>query len=107
MTRAATAAVGVAMAAVVVFWVAIPEPARAGDPPCDAYPEAKRGRCAAIWKELNNEDAPAIAEFGLAQQKRRDEGKLSAQQHLAENMAFIKQSTEKRLARLKDRMARE
>jgi hypothetical protein len=56
---------------------------------------------------LNREDGPSIAAFGLAQQKRRDEGKINAEQHLAENMAFIKQSTEKRLVRLRARMAKE
>ncbi len=79
----------------------------AADPPCDKFPTAKQPRCAEIWKGLNNEDGPAIAQFGLDQQKRRDEGKITAQQHLAENMQFIKQSTEKRLQRLKERMARE
>jgi hypothetical protein len=77
------------------------------DPPCDKYPPAKQPRCVEIWKELNQEDGPVIAQFGLDQQKRRDEGKINAQQHLAENMTFIKQSTEKRLERLKDRMAKE
>lgn len=82
-------------------------PAAAIDPPCDAYPQAKQARCVTIWKELNKEDGNAIAQFGLDQLKRREEGKINAQQHLAENMAFIKQSTEKRLARLKERMAKE
>jgi hypothetical protein len=77
------------------------------DPPCDKYPPAKQSRCADIWKALNNEDGPSIARFGLDQQKRRDEGKINAEQHLAENMQFIKQSTEKRLERLKQRMAKE
>ena len=77
------------------------------DPPCDRYPPAKQGRCAEIWKELNRQDGPAIAQFGLDQQKRRDEGKINARQHLDENMTFIKQSTEKRLERLKERMAKE
>ncbi len=81
--------------------------AMAADPPCDKYPTAKQTRCAEIWKELNREDGPTIAQFGLDQQKRRDEGKINAQEHLSENMAFIKQSTEKRLARLKTRMAKE
>jgi hypothetical protein len=79
----------------------------ATDPPCDTYPFAKQSRCAEIWKELNKEDGPIIAQFGLDQQKRRDEGKINAQQHLAENMIFIRQSTEKRIARLKKRMASE
>jgi hypothetical protein len=79
----------------------------AGDPPCDKYPVAKQTTCAAIWKALNQEDGPVIAQFGLDQLKRREEGKINAEQHLGENMAFIKQSTEKRLARLKERMAKE
>lgn len=79
----------------------------AADPPCDKYPPAKQQRCAEIWRELNQEDGPLIAQFGLDQQRRRDEGKINAQQHLAENMTFIKQSTEKRLVRLKERMAKE
>ena len=79
----------------------------AADPPCDKYPVAKQTACAAIWKELNQEDGPVIAQFGLDQLKRREEGKINAEQHLGENMAFIKQSTEKRLARLKERMAKE
>jgi hypothetical protein len=76
-------------------------------PPCDKYPPAKQSRCAEIWKELNQEDGPLVAQFGLDQQKRREEGKITAQQHLAENMAFIKQSTEKRIERLKERMAKD
>ncbi|GKS65848.1 hypothetical protein YTPLAS72_31520 [Nitrospira sp.] len=77
------------------------------DPPCDKYPAAKQARCATIWKELNKEDAPIIAQFGLDQQQRREEGKLNPQQHLAENMIFIKKSTEKRIERLKERMTSE
>jgi len=88
--------------------LALGEPvALAADPPCDKYPPAKQARCTEIWKDLNREDGPSIAAFGLAQQKRRDEGKINAEQHLAENMAFIKQSTEKRLVRLHTRMAKE
>jgi len=82
-------------------------PAWSADPPCDKYPSAKQARCAEIWKALNQEDGPAIAQFGLDQQKRRDAGQINAEQHLAENMRFIKQSTEKRLERLKQRMANE
>ena len=77
----------------------------AADPPCDKYPI--QTKCEAIWKSLYQEDGPVIAQFGLDQQKRREEGKINAEQHLGENMAFIKQSTEKRLARLKERMAKE
>ena len=76
-------------------------------PPCDKYPTAKQSLCTEIWKELYKEDGPTIAQFGLDQQKRRDEGKINAQQHLAENMTFIKQSTDKRIERLKERMTRE
>lgn len=79
----------------------------AADSPCDKYPSTKQTRCAEIWKELNEEDGPIIAQFGLDQQKRREEGKINAQQHLAENMIFIKKSTEKRIDRLKERMANE
>ena len=82
-------------------------PATAADPPCDRYPSVKQKRCTEIWNELNKEDGPLIAQFGLEQQKRRDEGRINAQQHLGENMTFIKQSTEKRLQRLKERMATE
>ncbi|WP_455379217.1 hypothetical protein [Petrachloros mirabilis] len=81
--------------------------AMAADPPCDKYPAGKHARCEEIWKSLNQEDGPAIAQFGLDQLKRREEGKITAEQHLAQNMAFIKQSTERRLARLKERMAKE
>jgi hypothetical protein len=91
-----------------VFSLAISAPiASAADPPCDKYPSVKQSRCTEIWKELNKEDGPVIAQFGLDQQKRRDEGKINAQQHLAENMIFIKQSTEKRIERLKERMVKE
>ncbi len=79
----------------------------AAEPPCDKYPILLQTKCTAIWKSLYQEDGPVIAQFGLDQLKRREEGKITAEQHLGENMAFIKQSTEKRLARLKDRMAKE
>jgi len=79
----------------------------AGDPPCDTYPQVKQLRCAEIWKELNKEDGPTIAQFGLDQLKRREAGTITAEQHLAQNMEFIKRSTEKRLVRLKERMTKE
>ena len=60
-----------------------------------------------IWKELYKEDGPVIAQFGLDQLKRREQGQITAEQHLAQNMEFIKQSTERRLARLNERMAKE
>ena len=81
--------------------------AGAVDPPCDRYPAAKQPRCMEIWKDLYQEDGPVIAQFGLKQLKRREAGLINAEQHLAQNMDFIKQSTEKRLARLKERMAKE
>ena len=79
----------------------------AADPPCDKYLVAKQATCVAIWKSLNQEDGPSIAQFGLDQLKRREEGKITAEQHLGENMAFIKQSTDKRLERLRARMEKE
>lgn len=93
--------------AAVISLTAVADAATKIDPPCDAYPPEKQSRCIVIWKELNKEDGPAIAQFGLDQLKRREEGKITAEQHLAQNMDFIKQSTEKRLARLKERMAKE
>jgi len=95
------------MAALIISLSLTTSVASAADPPCDKYPATKQTRCAEIWKELNKEDGPTIAQFGLDQQKRREEGKINAQQHLAENMIFIKQSTETRIERLKERMARE
>ena len=77
------------------------------DPPCDKYPIVIQTKCEAIWKSLYQEDGPVIAQFGLDQLKRREEGKINAEQHLGENMAFIKQSTEKRLERLRARMEKE
>ena len=96
-----------ALALVLILLGASRGPAWAADPPCDKYPVAKQTKCAAIWKALNQEDGPSIAQFGLAQLKRREEGKINAEQHLAENMTFIKQSTEKRLERLRARMEKE
>lgn len=94
--------------AVIVMLVGLtPGPAGAVDPPCDAYPPAKQPRCVEIWKDLNQEDGPVIAQFGMSQLKRREQGQITAEQHLAENMNFIKQSTQKRLARLYERMAKE
>jgi hypothetical protein len=95
------------LAACIIVLAVTSSVSSAADPPCDKYPSTKQSRCTEIWKELNKEDGPLIAQFGLDQQKRRDEGKINAQQHLAENMIFIKQSTEKRIERLKGRMAKE
>lgn len=82
-------------------------PIEAVEPPCDGFPPAKQVRCVEIWQELYKEDGPVIAQFGLDQLKRREQGEITAQQHLTENMNFIKQRTEKRLARLNERMAKE
>ncbi|MEW6248356.1 MAG: hypothetical protein AB1555_16835 [Nitrospirota bacterium] len=87
-----------------LFWIGSPA---AAEPPCDRYPTNKQVRCAAIWKELNEQGEAEVARFGLAQQKRREEGKITAEQHLQENIAFIKQATEKRLKLLDERMAKE
>lgn len=87
-----------------LFWTGGPA---AAEPPCDRYPANKQMRCAAIWKELNEQGEAEVAQFGLAQQKRRGEGKITAEQHLQENIAFIKQATEKRLKLLDERMAKE
>lgn len=95
------------VSALVISFALTTSVASAADPPCDKYPPAKQSRCTQVWKELNKEDGPLIAQFGLDQQKRRDEGKINARQHLSENMAFIKRSTEKRIERLKERMGRE
>ncbi len=95
------------LAAAVLLKVSVSDISLAAGPPCDKYPVGKQARCEEIWKALNNEDGPAIAQFGLDQQKRRDSGMITAEQHLAENMQYIRQSTEKRLERLKQRMASE
>ena len=81
--------------------------AGAATPPCDRYTPAQHPRCEKIWKQLNDQAVTDIAQFGLAQQQRRDAGQLTAEQHLAENMAFIKRSTDQRLKRLHERMAKE
>lgn len=95
------------LARLAVFCAFLGENVEAADPPCDKYPAAKQARCAEIWKSLNQEDGPSIAQFGLDQLKRREEGEITAEQHLAQNMEFIKRSTTRRLERLKERMAKE
>ncbi len=84
-------------------WLLV-SPAFGGEPPCDKYPEAKQDQCRIVWKELNDQAVTEIAQFGLAQQRKRDAGQLTPEQHLAENMAFIKHSTESRLKRLDERL---
>ena len=85
----------------------MPRSGLAGDPPCDRYPESKQAVCQTIWKQLNDQAVGEMARFGLEQQRRRDAGQITAEQHLAENMAFIKQATQNRLKRLEERMAKE
>lgn len=87
--------------------LAWPAGADSAGPPCDTYPPLQQPRCEQVWKQLNQESVAEISQFGLAQLKRRQEGQLSQEQHLKENMAFIKQSTEKRLKLLSERMAQD
>ena len=91
-------------AALSVFLVS--EPAQA-EKPCEDYPVKKRTRCEVVWKRINDEELGAVAEFGLRQLKRRQEGTITPEQHLKENMDFIKASGEKRLRLLSERMERE
>lgn len=85
----------------------LPDSAGAGaaEPPCDHYAASEQPRCQRLWKQLNQEAAEEVSQFGLAQLKRRESGKITQEQHLKENMAFIKQATDKRLRLLADRMA--
>jgi hypothetical protein len=57
--------------------------------------------------KLNEQGEAEVAQLGLAQQKRRAEGRITAEQHLQENIAFIKHATEKHLKLLDERMAKE
>ena len=83
-------------------------PGRAlAEKPCDDYPSNKQKRCERLWKQINAEAATELAQFGLSQLKRRQAGEISQEQHLRENMAFIKQSAEKRLKLLSERMRKE
>ena len=75
--------------------------------PCEDYPVKKQTRCETVWKQINDEELGTVAEFGLRQLKRRQEGTITPEQHLKENMEFIKASGEKRLRLLSERMARE
>ncbi|HJU04359.1 MAG TPA: hypothetical protein VJ692_04350 [Nitrospiraceae bacterium] len=77
------------------------------DQPCDRYPASKQRRCETLWKQINDEAIGEMAQFGTDQLKRREEGKITAEQHLKENMAFIKQSGERRLKLLGERMEKE
>ncbi|HKW86799.1 MAG TPA: hypothetical protein VJM82_06995, partial [Nitrospiraceae bacterium] len=75
--------------------------------PYDRYPVNKQARCERLWKEINAESVAVMAQFRMDQLKRRQEGKITQEQHLQENTAFIKQSAEKRLKLLSERMGRE
>lgn len=75
--------------------------------PCEDYSPTKQKRCETLWKQINAEAATELAQFGLSQLKRRQAGEISQEQHLRENMAFIKQSAEKRLKLLSERMGKE
>ncbi|MFM8552899.1 MAG: hypothetical protein ACKOCD_11435 [Nitrospiraceae bacterium] len=87
-----------------LFWL---QPASAAEPPCDKYSPPQQPRCEKLWQQLNQASVEEISRFGLAQLKRREAGQISQEQHLKENMAFIKQSTDKRLKRLSERMAQD
>jgi hypothetical protein len=75
------------------------------EPPCDKYREKQQARCEQLWKQLNREAAAEVAQFGLDQLKRRQAGTITQEQHLKENMEFIKRSTDKRLKLLSEQMA--
>lgn len=72
--------------------------------PCDRYPASKQGRCEWLWSEINAESVAEMAQFGMDQLKRRQEGKISQER---ENSTFIKQSAEKRLRLLVEQMGKE
>lgn len=86
--------------------LAMPGPVWA-EQPCDRYPINKQSRCKRLWKEINAESVAEMAQFGMDQLKRRQEGKISQGQHLQENTTFIKESAEKRLRLLSERMDKE
>jgi hypothetical protein len=48
-----------------------------------------------------------MVEFGSTQLKRREAGTITPEQHLQQNMDFIKHSAEKRLKLLSERMNQE
>lgn len=95
------AALGVVIVAIALTPATVVE---AAGPPCDRYPKEEQARCEQIWKQLNAEDEVKIARFGLEQLARREKGLITPEQHLAENFAFIQQSTAKRLEQLAERM---
>ncbi|WP_447973423.1 hypothetical protein [Nitrospira sp. Kam-Ns4a] len=83
---------------------AVAPPASLADKPRDDYPREKQRRCEALWKQINAEAAPEMAQFGLDQLRRRQEGKITQEQHLQGNTAFIKRAAERRLRLVKERM---
>ena len=72
--------------------------------PCDDYPPEQHDRCREVWRQINRESEAEVANFGLAQLKRREAGELTQNQHIAENFAFIEKNTQKRLKLLHERM---
>lgn len=72
--------------------------------PCDEYPPEQYQRCRDVWTQINRESEAEVAHFGLAQQRRREAGEITQQQHIAENFAFIEKNTQKRLKLLRERM---
>ena len=88
---------------IVVLWMALGVPAQASKP-CDEYPVGKQSHCEELWREINREAEAEMAEFGWRQLRRRQEGAISAEQHVSENFAFIQASGQKRLRLLKERM---
>ncbi|MGH7254943.1 MAG: hypothetical protein ACREI3_04125 [Nitrospirales bacterium] len=88
----------------VVFGVLTVTTGEADGPPCDRYSKKEQARCEDIWKDLNAEDETKIVRFGVEQLERRKKGLITPEQHLAENFAFIQESTTKRLKQLAERM---
>ena len=75
--------------------------------PCDDYPVSRQSRCERLWKQINQEAEAEMAEFGWRQLRRRQEGAISAEQHVHENLAFIQASGQRRLKQLRERMEAE
>jgi hypothetical protein len=91
---------------VIIFAVGFPDSVWA-EQPCDRYPASDQMRCERVWKEINNEAVGEMADFGMRQLKRREEGKITQEQHLQQNFDFIKQSAQKRLKVLSERMSQD
>src|SRR5687768_13295565 len=95
-----------AISMLVLGTLGTPSPTSA-EKPCDDYPQSKRNRCETLWQRINADAASEMAQFGRTQLKRRQEGTISQEQHLRENMAFIKQSAEQRMKRMAEQMGAE